>query len=182
MDRLFFTSDRIRLCAPTDEDVRQMLVWYEDDVYLRNVDTEPAYPLSKQKIEKQLEETLGAYYFHIRTREENRLIGFVTLHSIEWNNQSANLAIGIGSPSDRGIGLGDEALKLILNYAFMELSLYRVGLEVIAYNKDAVKLYKKNGFIQEGVFREAVYRDNRRFDRIAMSLLREEWLSLSDKS
>ncbi|WP_275072418.1 GNAT family N-acetyltransferase [Pectobacterium actinidiae] len=103
-------------------------------------------------------------------------MGFATLHSIEWNNQLANLAIGIGNQNDRDKGFGGEALKLIMRYAFMELNLFRLSLEVIAYNTNAVNLYLRSGFIKEGVIREAVYRDNQRHDRIAMGILRTDWL------
>ncbi|WP_455818295.1 GNAT family N-acetyltransferase [Pseudomonas cerasi] len=171
-----FTSSRIRLCAPRLEDSKQVAAWHEDDAYLRNVDTEPAYPLSESRAAAAITPVEGGFYFHLRTREEDRLIGFATLHSIEWNNQSATLAIGLGNAQDRGKGYGDEGLKLLLHYAFMELNLYRLGLEVIAYNRRAQDLYTRNGFQIEGVIRQAVYRDNQRFDRVAMGILRPEWL------
>ena len=171
-----FRSTRIRLCAPRTGDEKQISAWYYDAFYLRNVDTEPAYPLSEEKIEKEIKETEDTFYFHVRTLDDDRLIGFATLHSLEWNNQLATLAIGIGNEKDRGQGFGDEALKLIMRYAFMELNLFRLGLDVIAYNSNAINLYLRNGFIKEGVIRKAVYRDNQRHDRIVMGILRPDWL------
>lgn len=171
-----FRSTRIRLCAPRTGDEKHVSAWYSDAFYLRNVDTEPAYPLSEDKIENEIKATKDAFYFHIRTLDDDRLIGFATLHSLEWNNQFATLAIGIGNEKDRGQGFGDEALKLIMRYAFMELNLFRLGLEVIAYNSNAINLYLRNGFIKEGVIRKAVYRDNQRHDRIVMGILRPDWL------
>nr|WED69589.1 GNAT family protein [Pectobacterium colocasium] len=130
----------------------------------------------QKKIEKEIQGAGDAFYFHIRALDDDRLIGFATLHSLEWNNQLASLAIGIGNEKDRGQGFGDEALKLIIHYAFMELNLFRLNLEVIAYNSNAINLYLRNGFIKEGVIRKAVYRDNQRHDRIAMGILRPDWL------
>ena len=37
----------------------------------------------------------------------------------------------------------EEAIHLILKYAFYELNLHRVGLDVISYNKAAIELYKR---------------------------------------
>ncbi|WP_212637381.1 GNAT family N-acetyltransferase [Salmonella enterica] len=172
-----FRSVRIRLCAPRVGDEKEMSAWYDDVFYLRSLDTEPAYPRSEAKIEKEINGTKGTFYFHIRTLEDDRLIGFVTLHSLEWNNQRGTLAIGIGSEKDRGQGFGDEALKLILHYAFMELNLFRLSLDVIANNKNAINLYLRNGFIKEGVIRKAVCRDNQRHDLIVMGILRQDWLN-----
>jgi len=66
-------------------------------------------------------------------------------------------------------------LSLILNYAFNELNLYRVGLNVISSNERAFRAYRKAGFREEGRLRAAVYRDGQRQDRILMSVLRDEW-------
>lgn len=171
-----FRSARIRLCAPRVGDEKDMSAWYDDVFYLRNLDTEPAYPRSEDKIEKEIKGAEGAFYFHVRTLDGDRLIGFVTLHSLEWNNQLGTLAIGIGNEKDRGQGFGDEALKLIMRYAFMELNLFRLSLEVIAYNNNAITLYLRNSFVKEGVIRKAVYRDNQRHDIIVMGALRQDRL------
>lgn len=66
-------------------------------------------------------------------------------------------------------------MALILRYAFDELNLYRVGLEVMGDNEPAVKLYEKAGFQREALQREAVQRDGQHVDMILMSLLRPEW-------
>ncbi|EFV0247289.1 GNAT family N-acetyltransferase [Salmonella enterica subsp. enterica serovar Bareilly] len=58
----------------------------------------------------------------------------------------------------------------------MGLNLFRLNLEVIAYNNNALNLYLRNGFVKEGVIRKAVYRDNQRHDIIVMGALRQGWL------
>ncbi|MGQ0517411.1 GNAT family N-acetyltransferase, partial [Bacillus sp. D-CC] len=79
-------------------------------------------------------------------RKRNTKYGYWTkIRSIEWNNRTGLLAIGIGDANDRGKGYGREAIHLILKYAFYELNLHRVGLDVISYNKAAIELYKKMG-------------------------------------
>jgi RimJ/RimL family protein N-acetyltransferase len=97
------------------------------------------------------------------------------IHSIEWNNRSGLLAIGIGEQENRNKGYGSDALQLILRYAFHELNLNRVGLDVIEYNEKAIHTYEKAGFQHEGRLRAAVYRDGKSYDRILMGILRTEW-------
>jgi RimJ/RimL family protein N-acetyltransferase len=86
------------------------------------------------------------------------------------------LAIGIGEASYRGKGYGSDALQLILRYAFRELNLYRVGLDITANNGPAIRACEKAGFQREGAMRRAVSRDGQHIDRILMGILRDEWL------
>ncbi|MBC6972792.1 GNAT family N-acetyltransferase [Bacillus sp. Xin] len=175
-----FLGENIKLAAIRAEDIEQMALWQEDSEYLRNVDTDAAVPQSLHEI-KDHELLKGrksnGVSFMLRTIQEDILIGFVALHSIEWNNRAGLLAIGIGDKNYRGKGYGAEGLRLILKYAFYELNLHRVGLDVISYNKTAIEVYKKVGFKVEGCMREAVQRDGMSFDRIIMGILRNEWIT-----
>lgn len=94
----------------------------------------------------------------IRLISDSRLIGFISLHSIEWNNKSGRLAIGIGEKDCRHIGLGTEAIQLMIQYAFHELNLHRVGLDVISNNMMAIRCYEKSCIVVEGRMRESVHR------------------------
>ncbi len=174
-----FQFERIRLCAPRPEDSNAIALWSEDSAYLRQMDTDFARPYTAANAlpPGMTERSPQNVYFHIRTLADDTLVGFVTLHSLEWNNGTALLAIGIGGAENRGQGYGTEALALILNYAFYELNLHRVGLNVIGDNERAIRAYQKVGFQKEGVTREAVQRDGQRQDLIWMGVLRSEWLS-----
>jgi len=56
--------------------------------------------------------------------------------------------------------------------------LNRVGLDVISYNLQAIKAYEKVGFKVEGSMRSAVLRDGKKYDRVIMGILRDEWLEM----
>ena len=75
-----------------------------------------------------------------------------------------------------GKGLGTEALKTILDYAFLELSLRRISLRVFSLNVKAIHIYTNLGFIQEGVSRQCLYRNGEWHDIIYMGILKEEYL------
>jgi RimJ/RimL family protein N-acetyltransferase len=174
-----FRGQLVRLVAPTEEDAALLARWSEDAEYLRALDSDYARPVSAQEVARKLDpEQQDANWleFHLRALENDRLIGFVALHTIEWNNGAAMLSIGIGEPAYRGKGYGSDALHLILRYAFSELNLHRVGLDVISNNTDAIRTYEKVGFRHEGSVRGAVLRDGCRHDRLFMGILRDEWL------
>lgn len=172
-----FKGKLIRLIAVRNSDAEEMASWQEHSDYLRKVDTDFALPKSIEALrERDQSKGAGNIEFRLRTLEEDKLIGFVALHGMEWNNQACLLAIGIGNPEYRGKGYGTEALNLILRYAFYELNLNRVGLDVISYNLPAIKAYEKAGFKVEGQMRSAVLRDGKQYDRVIMGILREEWM------
>jgi RimJ/RimL family protein N-acetyltransferase len=166
------------LVAPAEEDAPVLARWSEDADYLRALDSDYARPVSAHEFATRLapgQNDPNKVEFHLRTLQDDRLIGFAALHSIEWNNGAALLAIGIGESANRGKGYGTDALRLILRYAFDELNLHRVGLDVIANNTPAIRAYQRAGFQREGTMRDAVLRDGSRHDRIFMGILRHEW-------
>lgn len=171
-------GERVRLTAFEPADHPVMARWTEDAGYLRNLRTGTAVPVAPEQVTRlgeQLANDLSHYGFAIRRANEPGIIGFASLNDIEWNNGSAWLGIGIGPAELRGRGLGAEALQLLLQFAFAELNLRRVGLTVIAYNERAISMYRRMGFVEEGVIRRAVEREGAHYDLLVMGLLREEW-------
>ncbi|MDZ5473606.1 GNAT family protein [Bacillus sp. 31A1R] len=179
INKKLFHGDKVKLTGIREEDASIMVKWGEDAEYLRNVDTDMALPKSKEDFEGEGKPSHNSVYFRMRTIEEDELIGFAAIHGIEWNNRTGNLAIGIGEASNRNKGYGSDALKVILRYAFHELNLDRVSLDVIDYNKGGIRAYEKVGFQLEGRKRSFVYRDGKRYDLIIMGILRHEWEELN---
>jgi RimJ/RimL family protein N-acetyltransferase len=173
-----FRGKLVRLAAPQPEDNAAFAQWSNDSEYMRQLDTDYIYPrnaASMQESQARHNDPSHGVVFNIRTLDDDRLIGFVAIHSIEWNNQAGLIAIGIGVPEYRGKGYGGDALRLVLNYGFNELGLYRIGLEVIGSNARAMRAYEKVGFIKEGVKRACVFRDGQRTDVVVMGILRDDW-------
>lgn len=175
-----FQGKLVKLSAVRDGDADLMAKWGEDSDYLRNVDTDIALPISKQQYENEGESEPNEAYFRLRTVEEDELIGFGVIHSIEWINRAGIMSIGIGEAKYRNNGYGTDAIQLILRFAFHELNLNRVGLYVIEYNKRAIHVYEKAGFQHEGRRRSAIYRDGKMYDGILMGILRSEWEAIQN--
>ncbi|MEI5604432.1 GNAT family protein, partial [Streptomyces brasiliscabiei] len=73
-----------------------------------------------------MEESKNLFYFTIRAREDDRLIGKAVVEWIDWTNGNGFLHLGLGAAEDRRKGYGSQALSMLLRYAFSELNLYRV--------------------------------------------------------
>jgi putative acetyltransferase len=69
------------------------------------------------------------------------------------------------------VGLGTAMLTKLIELA-KEEGLHRVGLDVIADNKPAIRLYQKFGFKVEGVKKEAYFgEDGKYHDELVMGLI-----------
>lgn len=157
--------------------------WTHDSDFMRMMEIAPARPMSPamvkkgyEKLEKQLEESKNQYYFAIRARDDDRLIGKAIIQWIEWSNGVGHMRLGIGSAEDRGKGYGSQALGMLLRFAFAELNLFRLNAIVPEYNLAAIALLKKFGFVEEVRRRQSLERDNRRWDLLVFGILQEEWL------
>jgi [ribosomal protein S5]-alanine N-acetyltransferase len=102
-------------------------------------------------------------------------VGNASLFNIDKFHGRANLSIFIGDENCRGKGLGYETLRIVLNFAFNNMSLYRISLEVLEDNLHAINCYKKIGMQEEGILRSYVNIQNRRCNMIVFSILRDEF-------
>lgn len=84
--------------------------------------------------------------FAICVQPDDKYIGNVQLLDI--NDVEAELHLFIGEPDYWGMGIGEAATTLTLDYAFHILNLSRVKLTVDKDNLTAIRLYKKQGFIE----------------------------------
>lgn len=103
-----------------------------------------------------------------------QVVGEVVLNDWDEGSRRCNFRTLIG-PAGRDRGLGTEALRLLVDYAFTHLPLNRIELEVYAFNPRAQRVYEKVGFVVEGRRREALLYDAEPVDAIIMGLLRAEW-------
>lgn len=178
-----FTGTLVRLAAINPDEASQFVTrWGRDSEYRRLMDSDPprlfSVRASREWMKKQLEEEPETYWFAIRTLEDDRLLGNIDLAVTSWGNRDAFVGIGIGEREFWGKGYGTDAMVQTLRYAFTELNLQRVTLNVFEFNERAVRSYEKIGFRMEGRQRQAIIREGRRWDILYMGILKEEWIKI----
>lgn len=111
------------------------------------------------------------------------LCGLIYLRDIDWISRNAAFGMMIGRRDRQRHGLGRRALRLMLQHGFDVLNLERVFLYVVEYNLAARRLYETSGFSYEGSLRKHVALGGKRYDLLAMGMLREEFdrLAISKK-
>lgn len=120
-------------------------------------------------------------HFFLIINPEGRIIGESIINNIDWDLRCGNFRIAIFHPEARGKGIGTWAVEVTRDFAFEQLNLHRLELDVFSFNPRAEKAYLKVGFKKEGVRRDAIWDGNQYGDDILMSILENEWRSLKHK-
>ena len=180
-------GELVYLARPQKDELRVIAGWSNDMEYSRSLRRGLVYPDTGEDYDEWWSDLFkheSGYPFAIhrfadqrsddQRSDDSTLIGFVLLTDIFWQARRCSVIIGI-DPSQRGRGYGTDALRVALKYAFLEMNLFRVGLEVMMYNEAGLRAYTKVGFVPEGRLRALVYRDGVYYDVQPMSILRPEW-------
>jgi RimJ/RimL family protein N-acetyltransferase len=163
--------------------------WTHNSTYLHSLGPQIARPLSPAKvkkryeaIEKEIDTSKNSFYFMIRSREDNQLMGFARLFWIEWSNATSGIQIAIGNPDERDQPYAREALQLVLRYAFQELNLYRLSAFGMEDDPAGIELLQQAGFVEEVRHRQTIQRNGNTCDLLLLGLLQEEWSAQQGKT
>lgn len=164
-------------CRP--EDAQKWAAWETDLEVALPLGDEAYTPSSPEKAEDWLREALKRqdHIFSIVDLATQDVIGRCLLFSINLVDRTAMLGIVIGEKSYWGKGYGQEAMRLLADYAFNLLNLNSLMLGVFAFNTRAIQCYRQVGFKEIGVRRQARLIGGKKYDALLMDLLAEEFES-----
>lgn len=171
-------DDVVTLKNIEEKDFPKILIW-KNDFDLLVLNQANPFPATVKDIENWYysnHEDKNQVLFGIYLVPEMELIGINRLSFIHWINGTAEVGIYIGNEEFRYRGYGYKSLKLILTYAFKTLKLRKLYLKVGASNENAIHLYEKIGFKQEGLYKDHVWNNGAYEDVLFMSLFAEEYL------
>lgn len=106
---------------------------------------------------------------------DDRCLGHVGLYNIDHRVSAAEFAIMLGDKNSWGKGLGTTITREVVRYGFDWLKLNRIELSVLTTNPRAMHIYSSIGFNQEGVKRQAQYKNGQYLDVQLMAILRDEF-------
>ncbi|WP_027084453.1 GNAT family N-acetyltransferase [Cohnella panacarvi] len=172
-------GERIKLREFRKEDLPWIRLWVNNPEIVNHLSDIFLYPHTQQSTEDFLDSMLegkpDGRGFVICEHGSEQYIGSISLDAIDWKNRVGTIGIVIGFPEYLGHGIGTEALKLLVAFAFRELNLNRLELQVYDFNVRAIRSYRKCGFQEEGRLRQRLYKNGRYIDVVQMGLLRSEW-------
>jgi len=120
-----------------------------------------------------------------QNKAENRLdcvieyekvpVGLIGLLNIDQKNKKAEFYISMGRDDYKRKGIATESTRMLLCYAFEELKMNKIYLNVDEENDAACKLYEKIGFRQEGRFLQDLLHRGKLINRLRYAILKNEW-------
>jgi diamine N-acetyltransferase len=169
------------LLGPLHKGLLPLLHRWENDLRLSFLTGDPVLPNTLEWMASDLEGRSKAdpttAHFAIYELATRRPVGTTSLNHINYMHRTAEFGIGIGEPDCCGRGLGTEATRLMLDYAFTAMGLHNVWLQVYDYNLGAIRAYQKAGFREIGRRREAHRIGPRAYDEILMDCLASQFES-----
>lgn len=108
-------------------------------------------------------------------------IGLVLLTNINTLHKSADWAFYLNPDFLTKKGLGTLMEYYFLTYSFDNFDIEKLNCEVLEINPSVIKLHKKFGFMEEGVFRKNILKNDKRIDVYRLGILKEEWYQIKDK-
>ncbi len=156
----------------TEEDIPVWHRWFNDPRVTQYMD-KGQFPSTPEKQHDFLN-TLRCCKttLQLGIEHQNKLIGIIGLHSITHLHQRADISILIGDPLSWGKNFATEAIEAIVSHAFCKLNLIKLTAGAVVENKGSVKAFKKNGFIEEGLFKKDLFVNGNHHDTIKLALFK----------
>lgn len=177
MEKFFLKTEHCGLRLLNDNDVEgNYHNWFNDcEVCLYN--SHYRFPKTKSELVEYIHEVNRDRHnlvFAIIELESNMHIGNISLQEINYIDRGAELAFMIGEKEYWGKGYAAEVAEVLIKHAFYRLNLHRLYCGTVDNNIRMQKLAEKLGFVQEGVRRQALFKNGSYHDIIEYGKLREE--------
>lgn len=118
-------------------------------------------------------------YDFVIVSPDGHIIGESVINEIDSHINSANFRIALFHPEGYSRGIGTWVIRNTMKFAFENINLHRLELDVFSFNTRAIKVYEKAGFKHEGVLRDAIKDGQDYADDILMAILEDEWRELN---
>ncbi|MFJ7744630.1 GNAT family N-acetyltransferase [Peribacillus sp. NPDC097295] len=163
-----------------DDDMASIYRSCQDEEFLYMTGTSKSFTLDDIiKSYQQFSSDPTRYDFAICLLENDEIIGDLALLEIDQDNKKAGFRISLHSRNNVNKGYGTEATQLAQTFAFEELTLNRLQIEVFSHNIRGIKAYEKAGFKTEGILRQSLYYNDTYSDEVIMAMLREDYYKIT---
>jgi RimJ/RimL family protein N-acetyltransferase len=185
---VFLSGKLIDLVVLTEDDVlnSDWYDWFNDEQICRKLQKH-YYPNTREKqleFLKQINSDPGKIQLGIKPKNEDNLIGVISLQGIDFINRNAEIAMVMALADDdaRQLIFSLEATRLMLEHGFFTLNLHRIYAGSLSLLKPWLMILKtKFGFIDEGVMHEHAFKDNKYVDVFRVGLLKADFEKALEK-
>jgi len=151
-------GDDIYLRALEPEDLDFIHAVENDETIWEVSNTQTPYSrfLVKQYLENARQDIYEAKQLRLAICKDRSFpaVGLIDLFDFDPKNHRAGIGIIIKSTAERNRGIGSEALKLLINYAFTQLNLHQLYANIDTANEASRILFTNFGFMPVGIKKE----------------------------
>ncbi len=168
-------GQRIYLRPITEEDTARVVRWRNEKSVVENfIYRKPISEAEHREWLKSKVETGLVHQLIVCRNEDDAPLGCVYLQNFEETNRKAEEGIFLGERGLCGSGIGTEAAKLMLSYAFDTLGLHKLVARVLAFNRSSIRMHEKAGYTQEAYLKEELFLNGKYEDLILFGAINPE--------
>jgi len=168
-------GEHVILRAFEREDAERCYRWMNDPSIVRTLKSR--YPIAFQNevewLDRAIHGTPGERHFAIERKDDRTHIGNASLHDIDWVSRISKFGLFIGEPAAWNRGYGADAIVTLVRFAFEEMNLRKLRINVFDYNEKAKHLLLSHGFVQEGKLAAEFFREDAYHDLVILSIFRD---------
>jgi ribosomal-protein-alanine N-acetyltransferase len=155
---------------------QEYLNWLNDPEVINYIELEKGY--TAEQLEKYIHEVekKNILFWAIIVKQSSKHIGNIKIDPVNVKDGLCEYGILLGDKGEWGKGLAKEASLKVIDYCFNILHLRKMTLGVVEKNINAVELYKKIGFIIEGVYKDHIFRNDQYMNTLRMALFNKNYL------
>jgi [ribosomal protein S5]-alanine N-acetyltransferase len=173
-------SDRLTLRPMQEHDAAALFPIYSSPAVMRYWSTPPWTSIEQAR--ESIAGDVGALEsgHHLRLglerKQDKALLGTCSLFNLHAASRRAELGYALDSRT-WGRGYMNEALVVLVEFAFAELNLNRIEADIDPRNEASARSLARLGFKREGHLRERWIVDGEVSDTAFYGLLRSDWMS-----
>ncbi|MBL1219750.1 GNAT family N-acetyltransferase [Chryseobacterium sp. L7] len=139
-------------------------------------------PGGKENLVKYLDNAIkqrdlkSEYPFIVFDKVSQKYVGSTRFYAIFLNNKTLEIGYTWYGKQYQGTGINKNCKYLLLEFAFEQLGMERVGFRANSLNNRSIAAMKSIGCIEEGILRNfSTDAQGNRMDAIVLSIIRNEW-------
>lgn len=175
MNKSVFLEDGVISLRPlTEDDVNSNYARWLNDPVVTMHNSHGRFPAVETALRSYVNSSSASNNSLVLAVIENQAnihVGNISLQQISWIDRSAEIAFLLGEKEFFGKGIMYTAGRLLIGHGFRVLNLHRIYCGTSSANTGMQKLAGKLGFTQEGVRREAIFKNGGYHDIIEYGLL-----------
>jgi len=173
--RFMIAGEHVILRAFERDDVERCYRWMNDPNIVRTLKTR--YPIAFQNeaawLDRAMNPDANERHFAIERRDDRTHVGNASIHDIDWVSRIGSFGLFIGEPAAWNRGFGSDAIQTLVRFAFDEMNLVKLRINVFDYNERAKHVLLGHGFVEEGKLMHEFYREGAYHDIVILSKFRE---------